>query len=320
MIKTPNKRISELGLEGINASQYDAVNILEDIVEKKRLKILRTTILASPKGLESKHRKVGEGKCRIEITPEVVSVPRTSHIITEEYPEEDLLYDLKEMKKILIKEYPEYNVRMYIDSIELLDRGDPITRNELIVVFNKTDTVDPNSEIGKLLGNETMPLDLVGIYRVITTIKKDKDKETGEVIEKVIYKKGIPIREISVEKPFVEAKDAYRYTRNLYDSDFLMVRKCEIKVEMKTIPIYTSIPEALCSEDEKYPEGLIEEVSEEILGEENETLKPSKELSENKNIEQKSSDLHKQIHKLKKERMELTEQILKNKVENNNIK
>ncbi len=306
MIKPPNKRISELGLEGMDALQYDAVNIIESIVERERLNILRTTILASPKGIEPKHRKVGEGKCEIEITPEVVCVPKRSHIITEKYPEEDLLYDLKEIKKILANEYPEYDVRMYIESIELLDRGKSYAPNDLIVVLKKTDTVDPESEIGKFLGKETMPLDLVGIYKVITKTKKDK--ETGE--EEVIYKKGVPIMEISEKKPFVDARDVFRYTRNLYDADFIMIRKCELKVETKTIPIYTSFPTALCSEDEKYWEGLVEEVSEEILKEEN-------------RIEdkiQESKILDKEIHEQEKKRMELTEEILKDKVENNNNK
>lgn len=190
---------------------------------------------------------------------------------------------------------------MYIELIELLDRGDPLTRNYLIVVFNKTDTVDPDSEIGKFLGNITMPLDLVGIYKVKTITKKDK--ETGE--EKIIYKKGVSIREISNEEPFVRARDVFRYTRNLYDSDFLMVRKCEVKREMKEIPIYTPLPGALCSEDEKYPEGLIEEISEEILVENNKDSETSKELLEIEDKEQKAKELDKQMHEIEKKENEI---------------
>lgn len=272
MIKPPNKRISELGLEGIDALQYDAINIIEDIVENERLNILRTTILSSPKGIEPELKKIGDGKCEIEIAPEVVRVPRRSHIITEDYTEKDLLFDLKETKTILEEDYPEYNVKMYVESMELLDKGSAPNYPHTIILFNKNDSVDRDSEIGKFLGNETMPLDLVGIYKAIWDKKKNR------------YKRGIPIKEISEEMPFVKAKEVFRYTRNLYDSDFIMIRKCELRKEMKTIPIYTTIPGALCSEDEKYPEGLVEEVSEEILEGENEVLESSKKLSENEDL------------------------------------
>lgn len=288
MIKPPNKRISELGLEGIDALQYDAINIIEDIVENEGLNILRATILSSPKGIEPRLRPIGEGKCEIEITPEVVRVPRRSHIIIEDYTEKDLLFDLKETKTILEEEYPEYNVKMYIESMELLDKGSAPNYPHTIIVFNKTDTVNPDSEIGKFLGNETMPLDLVGIYKAIWNKKKN------------IYKKGVPIIEMSDEVPFVRAREVFRYTRNVYDSNFTMIRKCEVRKEMKTIPVFTVLLDALCSEDEKYPEGLVEEVSEEILEGENEVLESSKKLSENEDREQKAKKLDKQTHEIEK--------------------
>ncbi len=280
MIKPPNKRISELGLEGIDALQYDAINIIEDIVEKEKLNILRVTILSSPKGIEPRLRQIGEGKCEIEIA-EVVRVPKRSHKITEDYTERDLLDDLKETKTILEEEYPEYNVKMYIESMELLDKGSAPNYPHTIIVFNKTDTVNPDSEIGKFLGNETMPLDLVGIHKAIWNKKKN------------MYKKSVPIIEMSDDVPFVRAREVFRYTRNVYDSDFIMIRKCEVRKEIKTIPIFTVLSDALCSEDDKYPEGLVEEVSEEILEGENEVLESSKKLSEIEDREQKAKELDK---------------------------
>lgn len=223
--------------------------LIDKINGAKGVELLKIEFESSGKSKKKEAKGFGkDGKVKAVFTGSSVSIPRQVHKITDDYTITNLCDAVDALEVYAIREIPTYAFDAYPISLVLLDKGRPPNYAQHIAVFDKTRKIDKKSSVAKILGSIHMPIDLIGLYKADHNPKAIKDNS------QMPYKKTEVIRDISGDEKFVEADDIYKYTGNLYHSDFTVVTICEVGIETRKTKHIIPIEGGSCSIKKKRPE------------------------------------------------------------------
>lgn len=225
------------------------LNRIISIKEHKNLKIIRIGILAGPKD-DSPEIEKYEGGVRIK-TALTAKNPQTMYCIcldskvmksTSKFTWTTIDELIKGLKDV-IKKHPE--LRFYIYSLSILDKGTEPNFPHVICEFRKVFEFAANSEVGMMYAPEKKSLDLRAIYRNPEWVEKGGywKKHKRDLIPNIYL--NLPI----TGDKYVEADWAKNHAHNLtYLKGVFMVRACDLKE--RTIPqkVYEPLPEGKCYE------------------------------------------------------------------------
>lgn len=240
--------------------------LVEKIDGTKGVELLKIEFESSGKSKKKEDRGFGKDeKVKGVFTGSSIYIPKQVHKITNNYTITDLLDAIDAFEIYAIRKDPTYTFDAYPVSLTLLDKGRSPNYAQHITVFGKVRKIKKESSVAKILGNIHMPIDLIGLYKAEYNKKAMKDDNKSP------YRKTEVIRDIkSGEKKFVDADDIYRYTGNLYHSEFTAITTCEVGIETKKTKTIIPIEGGGCSIKKKRPDITIDENKDDILN--NDTL------------------------------------------------
>lgn len=223
--------------------------LVERIAGTKGVGLLKIEFESSGKSKKREDRGFGkDGKVKAVFSGSSVSIPRQVHKITNNYTITDLLDAIDALEVYAIREISTYAFDAYPISLTIFDKGRLPNFAQHIAIFGKVRKIDKKCSVAKILGTIHMPIDLIELYKAVYNPKATKDDS------QILYKKTEVIRDIKGEKKFVEADDIYRYTRNLYHSEFTAMTTCKVGFKTEETTEIIQIEGGGCSVKEKTPD------------------------------------------------------------------
>lgn len=232
-------------MDRISIEPYLSKNVkllVEKIAEEKGVVLLKIEFESSGKSKKRKDKGFGKDeKVKALFSGSSISIPRQVHKITNNYTITDLLDAIDALEIYASREMSKYAFDAYPISLTILDKGRPPNHAQHIVIFGKVRKIDKKCSVAKILGTIHMPIDLIGLYKAVYNPKAIKDES------QIPYKKTEVIRDINGDVLYVDADDIYRYTGNLYHSEFTVITTCEVGIETKEKKVIVQIEGGGCS-------------------------------------------------------------------------